>query len=71
MLLKAVQAMLMQTDGRKIYLLPAWPRDWDVDFKLHAPYNSVVEGQFRQDKITRLKVTPSSRRQDIEIMFKD
>ena len=25
-LLKALQAMLMQTDGRVIYLLPAWPQ---------------------------------------------
>ncbi|MGB9836646.1 MAG: DUF5703 domain-containing protein [Candidatus Saccharicenans sp.] len=64
-LLKAVQAMLMQTDGKKIYLLPAWPKDWDVDFKLHAPYRTVVEGQVRNGKITRLKVTPSSRRSDI------
>ncbi|HEK86756.1 MAG TPA: hypothetical protein ENO29_10465 [Candidatus Aminicenantes bacterium] len=70
-LLKAVQAMLMQTDGRKIYLLPAWPKDWDVDFKLHASYRTVVEGQVRHGKITKLKVTPSSRRSDIAIMLKD
>ncbi|MGC9056750.1 MAG: DUF5703 domain-containing protein [Candidatus Saccharicenans sp.] len=70
-LLKAVQAMLMQTDGRKIYLLPAWPKDWDVDFKLHASYRTVVEGQVRHGKITKLKVTPSSRRSSIAIMLKD
>lgn len=70
-LLKALQAMLMQTDGRKIYLLPAWPKDWDVDFKLHAPYRTVVEGEFRGGKITRLKVTPSSRRSDIMICIKN
>ena len=70
-LLKTVQAMLMQTDGRKIYLLPAWPKDWDVDFKLHASYRTVVEGQVRHGKITKLKVTPSSRRSDIAIMLKD
>ncbi|MBD0320245.1 MAG: hypothetical protein ICV87_07925 [Gemmatimonadetes bacterium] len=34
-----------QTDGRKIYLLPAWPQDWQASFKLHAPYNTVVEGK--------------------------
>lgn len=68
-LLKAVQSMLMQTDGRKIYLLPAWPKDWDVDFKLHAPYRKVVEGSVRAGKITRLKVTPSSRRQDIQMFL--
>jgi len=59
------QAMLLQTDGRKILLLPAWPKDWDVDFKLYAPYRTVVEGQVRSGKITRLKVTPESRRSDI------
>jgi hypothetical protein len=29
--------MLMQTVGRKILLLPAWPKNWNADFKLHAP----------------------------------
>ncbi len=67
MLLKAVQAMLMQTDGKRIYLPPAWPEDWDVDFKLHVPYRTVVEGRLRQGKITRLEITPSSRRSDIVI----
>lgn len=67
MLLKAVQAMLLQADGKKIYILPAWPEDWDVDFKLHAPHRTVVEGWVRQGKITRLKVNPSSRRSDIVI----
>lgn len=70
-LLKATQAMLMQVDGRKIYLLPAWPKDWDVDFKLHAPYKTMVEGQVRQGRIMKLKVTPASRRQDIEIKLKN
>jgi hypothetical protein len=67
-LLKAVQAMLIQTDGRKIFLLPAWPRDWDVDFKVHAPYRTVLEGQVRHGQITQLKVTPPSREKDIEII---
>jgi len=66
-LLKAVQAMLIQTDGRKIFLLPAWPRDWDVDFKVHAPYRTVIEGKVRHGQITQLKVTPPSREKDIEI----
>ena len=25
-----LQEMLMQSDGKKIYLFPAWPKDWDV-----------------------------------------
>jgi len=67
-LLVAVQSMLMQADGRKIYLLPAWPRDWDCEFKLHAPCQTVVEGKVVGGKIANLKVTPEKRRKDVEIM---
>jgi hypothetical protein len=34
--------MLMQTDNGKIRLLPAWPKHWNADFKLHAPKRTVV-----------------------------
>jgi len=64
-LMKAFQAMLMQTDGRKILLFPAWPKDWDVEFKLHAPYQTVVEGVYRDGKVKSLRVTPKSRRTDV------
>ena len=33
----ALQTMLMQTSGERILLFPAWPKEWDVQFKLHAP----------------------------------
>jgi len=62
-----LQLMLMQADGRKILLLPAWPRDWNADFKLHAPLRTTVEGQVRNGKIVQLTVTPESRRADVEI----
>lgn len=65
-LMRTLQAMLMQTDGRKIFLLPAWPKDWDCEFKLHAPYQTTVEGRVLGGKIVQLKVTPESRRKDIE-----
>ncbi len=64
-LMKALQAMLLQVEGDKIYLLPAWPKDWDVDFKLHAPMRTVVECTYRGGKIVNLKVTPESRRQHL------
>jgi len=60
-----LQEMLMQTVGEKIYLLPAWPKDWDVDFKLHAPQKTVVEAKVRNGKITNLKVIPAARRKDV------
>jgi hypothetical protein len=63
----ALQEMLMQTDGEKIYLLPAWPKDWDVSFKLHAPYQTTVEATVKGGKITALKVTPETRKKDVII----
>lgn len=65
-----LQEMLMQTDGKKIYLFPAWPKNWDVSFKLHAPYNTIVEGILKNGQVVSLKVIPESRRADIEIMMK-
>ena len=67
-LMKAFQAMLMQTDGRKIFLLPAWPPEWDVDFKLHAPDRTTVEGRVRGGKVEQLKVVPDSRRADVIVV---
>ena len=64
-LMTAVQWMLVQYEGDKIYLLPAWPKDWNVTFKLHAPKNTTVEGVYRAGKLERLKVTPESRRKDV------
>ena len=60
-----LQLMLLQADGKKIFLMPAWPADWDVDFKLHAPYRTIIEGQVRHGHLTRLSVTPTTRRKDI------
>ncbi len=61
----ALQAMLLQVVGKKIYLFPAWPKDWDVNFKLHALYNTTVEGELRGGKVVSLKVTPQSREADV------
>lgn len=63
----ALQRMLMQCDGDKILLLPAWPQDWQASFKLHAPKNTTIEGRVEDGKLTDLTVTPESRRQDVTI----
>jgi hypothetical protein len=67
-LLKAVQAMLLQTEGQKIFLLPAWPREWDADFKLHAPYQTVVQGRIESGRFTQLSVVPALRNDDVVIV---
>jgi hypothetical protein len=60
-----LQEMLLQTPGDKLVLFPAWPKDWDVDFKLHAPRQTVVKGVLRGGKLLSLKVTPESRAKDL------
>jgi hypothetical protein len=65
--MKTLQAMLLQPDPytEKIYLLPAWPKDWNVRFKLHAPRQTRIEGEYREGQIQSLNVTPPQRRQDV------
>jgi hypothetical protein len=60
-----LQMMLMQCDGKRILLSPAWPAEWTADFKLHAPYQTTVEGHVESGKITNLQVTPKSRAKDV------
>jgi hypothetical protein len=57
-----LQEMLMQTPGEAIHLFPAWPRDWDVDFKLHAPRQTVVTASLREGRLTALSVEPAAAR---------
>ena len=64
-LTKTLQVMLVQCEDRQIRLLPAWPADWDVTFKLRAPYKTTLEGSVRRGRIERLDVTPKSRSADI------
>ena len=67
-ILSTLQYMLMQTDGKKILLLPAWPANWNADFKLHAPYNTTVEGRVVNGEVIDLKVIPESRQKDVIII---
>ncbi|MFM2290639.1 MAG: hypothetical protein RIS29_452 [Bacteroidota bacterium] len=60
-----LQEMLLQTtDDGKILLFPAWPRNWNVHFKLHAPHNTTVEAELKNGKVISLNVSPESRKTD-------
>lgn len=63
-----LQEMLLQTSGDKILLFPAWPKEWDVNFKLHAPKNTTVECHLENGEITSLKVEPKSREADVQVL---
>ncbi len=60
-----LQEMLLQTPGDEIRLFPAWPKDWDVHFKLHAPQKTTVEAVLKKGKITALEVTPAWRAENV------
>ena len=63
----AMQSMLLQPVGDKLLLLPAWPKEWDVNFKLHAPQNTTIECEVRNGIVVKMIVTPESRRENVEI----
>jgi hypothetical protein len=64
-----LQEMLLQTDDKRILLFPSWPKDKNVHFKLHAPYNTTVEAELKDGKMVLLKVLPEERRKDVEVMI--
>jgi hypothetical protein len=65
-----LQEMLMQTDGKSILLFPAWPKAWDVTFKLNAPYRTTVEATLKDGKLVALTVTPEARKADVQLLLK-
>ena len=65
-----LQEMLMQVDDKEIFIFPAWPKDKDVHFKLHAPYNTTVEAEVKDGKMILLKVLPEERKKDVIVMLR-
>jgi hypothetical protein len=63
----AMQRMLLQFEGDRMTLFPAWPKEWDVEFRLWGPRRTSVEGIWRGGKLEKLTVTPEARRKDLTI----
>lgn len=70
-LTKGVQSLVMQCDGKTIYLFPAWPDDWNCQFKLHAPYRTIIEGRVEEGRLVDLTVTPKEREKDVRVLLKE
>jgi hypothetical protein len=64
-----LQEMLLQVDDKKIFLFPAWPKNIDVHFKLNAPYNTTVEAEVKDGKVTNVKVLPVERMKDVTVIL--
>jgi hypothetical protein len=62
-----LQHMLLTCSGKKICILPAWPKEWDVSFKLRAPRQTVLECVYRGGKLEKLAVAPETRRSDVQL----
>ena len=52
-------------DSVEIQVFPAWPKDWNCTFKLHAPYKTTVSGRVEGGKIQDLVVDPDSRKSEV------
>jgi len=63
----ALQRMLVQEAGDKILLLPAWPADWDADFKLHLAKETVISGKVVGGKLTDWNIEPTARKDDVTV----
>jgi hypothetical protein len=63
----AIQAMLVQEANGKIFLLPAWPASWDVDFKLHLSGKTVISGTVTDGRLANWEISPESRRGDVVV----
>jgi hypothetical protein len=62
----ALQWMLLQSDGERILLWPAWPQAWqDADFSLRAWHNTTVSASCRNGQTVSLEVDPPHRRKDV------
>ena len=63
-----LQSMLLQSLPGKLLLLPAWPRRWSVDFRLHAPGPAVLEGQVRDGELRHFHCVPAERQATVEVV---
>ena len=61
----ALQRMLVQEAPGKILLLPAWPAEWDVDFKLHLSGGAVISGRVRDGALQDWEIHPRARRHEV------
>lgn len=67
-IMTTLQSMLVQCVGRRILIMPAWPRGFDCDFRLHAPFDTRLTGEIRDGRVTTLSVWPPERLADVEFM---
>ncbi|MBW7891965.1 MAG: hypothetical protein H3C48_13280 [Chitinophagaceae bacterium] len=68
--INTIQTMLLQTEGDRIYLLPAWPKEWNVKFKLHMPGNRQIEAEWKDGKMAAVRKYPAGNDAEVNIGFR-
>jgi hypothetical protein len=63
----ALQKMILQEVDNKIIIAPAWPDDWNCEFRLYAKKRTIVEGKIVNGRVEDLNVFPVSRKKDVFI----
>ena len=56
---------LADDKAQSVVLLPAWPCSWDVEFRIHAPKQTVITGAVVSGHLT-FSVSPASRKADVK-----
>ena len=46
-----IQKMLVQETKDRIYLLPAWPKNWKVNARVHLENQAIIEFQYDEVKL--------------------
>ena len=44
--------MVSQSYADKAYLLPCWPKDWNVSFKLYTGQKTCIEGHYKNGRLS-------------------
>lgn len=51
-----LQQMVLQTEGGEIHILPAFPKEWDVSFKLHVDKDWAVEAEYENGCLKKCEI---------------
>ncbi|MGN0230140.1 MAG: DUF5703 domain-containing protein [Muribaculaceae bacterium] len=67
-LLTTLQDMVVQCYDGKVYVLPAFPKEWNVRFRLHTAAKGVITGNYAQGKWMQKPEFTSTMKQKMEVM---
>lgn len=62
-----LQQMVMQVKGNNVYILPAFPKEWNVSFKLHPNSTTTIELEYKDGKIKKMDIYPEEEKNNIII----